>query len=73
MFIFFVFTGNKAVDFLWLHRNKVYNIAALEQLSRIVAHKGKLHVLKIQMDYLLIFRHLWTDWFDLHMQLGPIS
>ena len=39
-------TGNKAVYFLWLHRNNMYNIAALEQLSRMVVHKGKLHALK---------------------------
>ena len=31
---------------MWLHRNNVYNIAVLEQLSRIVLHRGKLHVLK---------------------------
>ena len=40
---------------MWLpvHRNKVFNITALEQLSRIVlGHRVKLHVLIIQMDYL---------------------
>ena len=52
MFIFFMRTGNKAVYFLWLYRNNVYNIAAMEQVSRIVVHRGKLRVLKIQMDYL---------------------
>ena len=74
MFIFSVCTGNKSVYFLWLHRNNVYYIAALQQLSRVVVvHKGKLRVLKNQMDYLLIFRLSWTDWFDLHMQFGHVS
>ena len=33
-------------------QKNVYSIAALKQLSRIVVHRGKLHVLKMQMDYL---------------------
>ena len=37
---------------MWLHRNNVYNVTALEQLSRFLVHRGKLHVLKNQMDYL---------------------
>ena len=38
----------------------MYNIAALEELSRIVVHRGRLHVLKVQMYSLLS-----PDWFDL--------
>ena len=53
-----------------LHRNNEYNIAVLEQLSSIVVHRDELHVLKIWM---IIFSLWWTDWFDLHMQLGPVS
>ena len=53
MLLFLICTANKAVSFLWLHKNNVYSIAVLEQLSRIVGRRGKLHVLKIQMDYLL--------------------
>ena len=70
MFIFFVCTGNKAAHFMCLHRNNEYNIAVLEQLSSIVVHRDELHVLKIWM---IIFSLWWTDWFDLHMQLGPAS
>ena len=50
LFFQVVSTGNKAVYFLWLPRNTVYNIAVLEPLSRIVVHRGKLQVLKVQMD-----------------------
>ena len=56
MFIHFFFcTGNITVYFLWLHRKNGYNIAALEQLSKMVVHRAKLSALQIQMDDLCLY------------------
>ena len=66
----FICTGNKVVYFLWLHSNNVYNMAVLEQLSRILEHRESSMFWKIKW---IVFSLLWTDWFDLHMQLGPVS
>ena len=48
----------KAVHFLWLHRNDVYYMAVLKNLTTMLVHEGQLtqlHVLKIQVDYLSSF------------------
>ena len=50
--ILLICSGNKAVHFQWLHRNNVYNITALEQLSKIVVPST--HVTQVLEEHLLL-------------------